>query len=198
MPTRDVHAVIDQIEISLREQSSGYPYGLSLFLAAIPAATHGGDIASLLDPTEILDNLRIKTSDPKYIADLVQRLFLSNPHRLTLTMTPDIHAGNIEEQIEKSYHAQLQIRLSDEEKQEIHKSTEALKARQNQTVDDGLLPRLSSSDIPLNVRPLRASPNHQGTLTHYSGPTNRLAYRELFFPVSVDTKEEYADMSIVS
>lgn len=100
-------AVIDQIEIALREQNTGYPYGLSLFLTAIPAATHGGDIALLLDPSEILDALREKVQDRSYISGLIRRFFLDNPHRLTLVMSPDFQGGKTEEEAERSYHERI-------------------------------------------------------------------------------------------
>lgn len=85
----EASAMIDQIEIAIREQSTGYPYGLSLFLSALPAAIHGGDLALLLDPTDILETLRERIQDPTYIPSIIRTLLLDNPHRLTLTMVPN-------------------------------------------------------------------------------------------------------------
>lgn len=149
-------ALIDQIEISLREKSSGYPYGLTVILSAIGAATHGGDIAEILDPTEVLDMLREKSHSREYIPDLIKRYFLDNPHRVTLTVKPDFEAGKVEQRIEEEYHEKILARLSEDQKQCIRKDAADLAKRQKNHTQEDILPRLSVSDIPLSVSELQS------------------------------------------
>lgn len=194
----DVEAVLDQLELALREQSTGYPYGLSLFLTAITGAIHGGEIAKLLDPTDILDELRTKIQDSAYVKEAIKRLFLENAHRLTLTMVPDLHAGHREDTIEADYHTKLARSLSEDEKNAITSDAQKLKERQEKGSDDSILPRLTSVDIPKEVRDICASRSITDNVAHYTGSTNMISYRSLFFPLVPNSLEEYADMALVA
>lgn len=90
--TEELLALLDGIELEIREESTAYPYGLALFLGAIGAATHGGDPAAMVDPTNALQALRDALEDPAYLTNRIETLFLNNPHRLTLTVIPDDRA----------------------------------------------------------------------------------------------------------
>ena len=91
-----MHVVVEwflpknQLELNQREISGdSYPYGLQLILQALGSATHYADPTDALNLDPVIDSLREKIADPDYIRGLARRLLLDNPHRVTLTLTPD-------------------------------------------------------------------------------------------------------------
>ena len=149
-------ALNDQIEIALREKSSGYPYGLSMILSAIGVATHGGDMATMLDPTEILDTLREQSRDRDFIPSIIRKFLIENPHRLTLTMRPDFEAGKEEQKLEELYHEKLLEQMTSSDREAIIHDMEVLAERQKSHSDDSVLPRLTVADIPEAVSLLQS------------------------------------------
>lgn len=82
-------------------------------------------------------------------------------------MSPDFSQGKQEEATEERYHAALAERLDETEKQQIREDARALEERQKTPGDIECLPRLSSTDIPLEIRPIRAVRDDMGRLTSY-------------------------------
>ena len=185
---------LDRMEISLREGTTGYPYGLSLFLQAIGGATHGGDIATMLDPTVVLDELRTAVEDPHFLSRRIEKYLLDNPHRMRLVMRPDFSAGEKERQIEQEHHAQVLERMTPEEKTAIIQENQSLDIRQKTPDNADILPRLRVLDIPPLVRDIRASRETQGRVTRYVGATNHLEYQHLLFPIGDMTPEMIVDL----
>src|SRR5690606_2446479 len=92
VPQEQIAASLHQLELSQREVGGdGYPYGLQLILTGLTSATHRGDPIALLDVDAALENLRRKTQDPQFIQQAVRKWLLENPHRVRLTMRPDLH-----------------------------------------------------------------------------------------------------------
>src|SRR5690625_3679169 len=86
-----VESALHQLELEQRDVTGdGMPYGLHLIMTGLSAATHRGDPIALLDQEAALTGLREKIHQPDFIPGLVRKLLLDNPHRLRLSLRPDI------------------------------------------------------------------------------------------------------------
>lgn len=182
VPQEQIAASLHQLELSQREVGGdGYPYGLQLILTGLTSATHRGDPIALLDVDAALDNLRRKTQDPQFIQNAVRKWLLENPHRVRLTLRPDLQMGERIKTAEKNRLATLQAQLSNEEKQQIIARTKALQARQLQVDDESILPKVGLEDIPANLHYTAGSHEsfHNFPLRRYAAGTNGLVYQQI-------------------
>jgi presequence protease len=182
VPQEQIAASLHQLELSQREVGGdGYPYGLQLILTGLTSATHRGDPIALLDVDAALENLRRKTQDPQFIQNAVRKWLLENPHRVRLTLRPDLHMGERIKAAEKNRLAALKAQLSDEEKQKIIERTKALQARQLQQDDESILPKVGLEDIPANLHYTAGSHErfHNYPLRRYAAGTNGLVYQQI-------------------
>ena len=182
IPTDRVEAVLHQLELSQREISGGgYPYGLQLILEGLSSAIHRGDPVALLNLDPVLDELRNNIQDPEYVRGLVRERLLDNPHRVRLTMVPDSELSARRDQAEAERLADMKARLSDEEKQNIRRRALELAARQEQTDDPDLLPKVGLEDIPAEMH---IAQGESGTIagrnaSYYAQGTNGLVYQQV-------------------
>ncbi len=188
-----LQALLDQIELQQREISGdSYPYGLQLMLSSLPTALHGGDPAAALDLDPVLAQLRAAIAEPDFVSQLVHRLLLDNPHRMTLVMAPDTSLADAMQQAETERLAGIQAALSDEQKQAIIDTAEALQQRQAQQDDPGVLPKVELGDIPAEIEvPECRREQHAGReRVFYPQGTNGLVYQQLVSPLpSLDDDE---------
>ena len=86
-----VSAALNTIEFRLRENNTGsFPRGLSLMLRSLTTWLYGGDPLALVAFEGPLERVRKKiAAEPNYLERLIDRAFLSNPHRSTLVLEPD-------------------------------------------------------------------------------------------------------------
>jgi Zn-dependent M16 (insulinase) family peptidase len=182
IPRDRVEAVLHQLELSQREVSGGgYPYGLQLILEGLSSAIHRGDPVALLNLDPVLEELRSNIQDPEYIRRLVRERLLENPHRVRLTMVPDTELSARRDQAEVERLGEIKAQLSDDEKQGIVRRSLELAARQEQTDDAGLLPRVGLEDIPPEMH---IAQGESGTIagraaSYYSQGTNGLVYQQV-------------------
>lgn len=182
VPQEQIAASLHQLELSQREVGGdGYPYGLQLILTGLTSATHRGDPIALLDVDAALENLRSKTQDPQFIQNAVRKWLLENPHRVRLTLRPDLQMGQRINAAEKNRLAQLKAQLSDADKQQIIAQTKALQARQLQKDDESILPKVGLEDIPANLHYTAGSHEsfHNYPLRRYAAGTNGLVYQQI-------------------
>lgn len=179
-------AILHQIELSHREISGdGYPYGLQLILAALTSATHRGDPVDLLDLAPAIAHLKSLAQSPDFVSTLLHKWLLDNPHRIRLVMRPnkDISARKL--QAEKAQLNAIKSALSESEKQAIIEKTQALEARQANTDNADILPKVGLEDIPsaLAIAQGEVETTH-GIASHfYAQGTNGLVYQQLILPL---------------
>ncbi|WP_416399271.1 insulinase family protein [Allohahella sp. A8] len=178
-----LQSVLHQLELSQREISGdGYPYGLQLILAGLSPALAGINPGSHLDIDEALESLRQKITDPDYICGLVRRLLLENMHRVTVALVPDEQMAARQAAIEAGKLAEINSRLSAEQRQQLIERAEALTARQASVDKPDILPKVGLADVPPNkpmVKPAEAlgkSSDKGQLLTAYDQGTNGLVY----------------------
>ncbi len=175
-------AMLHQLELGQREiGGDGYPFGLQLFLRAMPAAVHGGDVMALLDIDEALTELRSEIADPKFIPNLIENWLLSNPHRVRLVLSPDSRLSEQVNAAEKERLAATQALLSEEQKQAILDLAVALDERQAQEDDPDVLPKVGLEDIPADLPNFKGHGYylHQLKTTLASAPTNGIVYQQI-------------------
>lgn len=193
VPQEQIEASLHQLELSQREVGGdGYPYGLQLILTGLTSATHRGDPIALLDMDAALENLRSKTRNPNFIQETVHKWLVDNPHRVRLTMRPDLQMSSRIQAAEVARLAQLKAGLSEEEKQSIIARTHALQERQLQQDDESILPKVGLEDIPANLHYTPGSHEsfHSFPLRCYSAGTNGLVYQQITCKLPALTDEQ--------
>ncbi len=178
-------AALHQLELDQREIGGGtYPYGLQLILAGLPAAIHRGDPAAMLDLDPVLAKLRERIREPGFIPGLVRDLLLDNPHRVTLTLSPDPQLASRAAALEKRRLARVKESLSEQDRVAIVERSRRLRKRQAEEDDPNLLPRVGLADVPAEItEPPRQSlrlPNG-GAADFYARGTNGLVYQQIVF-----------------
>ena len=194
VPQSQLEAILHQIELSQREVGGGqFPYGLQLMVKSLAPALHGADPMSILDVEPLLERLRDKVADPRYIPELVQSLLLDNPHRVLLTARPDATLAKALESQEDARLADIAASLTDADKAGIRDKNAALEARQAQADDPSVLPSVAVSDAPKSLNyPESEQFNEQGhPISFFATPTNGLVYQQLVVQVP-DLAPEYA------
>ncbi|MEQ8516355.1 MAG: insulinase family protein, partial [Chromatocurvus sp.] len=190
-----LQAVLHQLELHQREVGGdGFPYGLSLILQALGCATHHADPIPLLDLEPVLESLREKIQQPDYIRGLAQRLLLDNPHRITLVMSPDPALSAQRAASERQRLAAIKTGLDEPGRQAVVDRAAKLQARQEETVDASILPKVTLNDVPAEL-PRIAYREHSGgqlNITTYEQGTNGLVYQQLVAPLpALNDREQH-------
>jgi Zn-dependent M16 (insulinase) family peptidase len=147
-----IESAVHQIEFHRKEiTNTPYPYGIKLLLTFAGSWLHGGDPTKILKLEVDLERLRSELADGPFFENLIKRYFLNNPHRVLMTLVPDI---DIEQNEAKRVQAELdEIRrqLSDLDIEKINKDSETLRRQQETPEDVSVLPTLEREDIPPSV-----------------------------------------------
>ena len=182
VPQEQVEAVLHQLELHQREVGGdGYPYGLQLILAAMGNATHRGDPIAALNIDPVLEQLHQDIKDPNFIKDLARTLLVENPHRVTLTMTPDQQLSGRREAAEAARLAAIKSTMDDAEKAKVIELSQALLARQAQKDDESILPKVGLEDVPASIHVVEGETGTLGSipLSSFAQGTNGLVYQQI-------------------
>ena len=187
VPAELLESALHQLELQQREVGGdGFPYGLQLIMACLPAATHRADPIALLDLDTALVKLREKVQAPDFIPALVRRWLLDNPHRLRLTLRPDTEFSERAQQAEQQRLEKINQQLTDDDRQRIVERAKALQERQIQKDDDSILPKVGLEDIPQSMSytegsraPLDSAQPEGSVLSRYGAGTNGLVYQQV-------------------
>lgn len=186
-----LEAILHQLELHQREIAGDqFPYGLQLIMASISPMVHGGDPVELLDLEPVLARLREKIKDPQYVPNLVRRMLLDNPHRVTLTLRPDDQMESLQQKAVADALARRKAALSEDEKKAIVDRAAALEARQTRKDDDSILPKVDLSDVPLQLPEPEARVVDDFPATAFAQGTNGLVYEQVVLPLPTMSEEE--------
>lgn len=181
----EIEAALHQLELQQREVGGdSYPYGLQLILNGLTAATHRGDTVAQLNVDAALASLREDIKDPQFISRLIEEWLVNNPHRVTLTLSPDNQMGERMASAEKSKLADIRNALTESQKDDIVEQAKALKERQAKVDDDSVLPKVTLQDVsPTETmqNPAITESNSSGSnaLFGYDAGTNGLVYQQI-------------------
>jgi Zn-dependent M16 (insulinase) family peptidase len=179
---QQLESVLHQLELNQREVGGdGFPFGLQLIMTAMGSATHRGDPIGLLNLDPVLEQLQKNIKDPDFIKGLARKLLIDNPHRVTLTMTPDTELAGRRDAAEAAKLAAIKIGLSEQQKQAIINQTNALNKRQLQKDDESILPKVGLEDVPADIRVIEGISHQLGSMpSHsYAQGTNGLVYQQI-------------------
>jgi len=162
-----LEAAINTIEFRFRENNTGgFPRGLSLMLALSDPWLYGHDLITALQFTAPLEQVKARLADPARPAQLLQRMLMSNTHRLTLTVYPDTELNERLDAQEADELAAVAATLTADQRAHIESDAERLRIWQESPDDAQALasiPRLSRDDIESHIKhtPLEVS-THAG------------------------------------
>ncbi|XP_076838253.1 presequence protease, mitochondrial [Brachyhypopomus gauderio] len=172
-----IEALLHKIEIQMKHQSSNFGLALASYIAS--CWNHDGDPVQLLKVSESVSRFRrCLQENPRYLQDKVQHYFKENPHKLTLSMSPD------EQYLEKrslAEHEKLQQKvqaLTDTDRKDIYEKGLQLLSEQSTTQDSSCLPALKVSDVEPTIP---HTPVQMGTaggvpVQYCEQPTNGMVY----------------------
>uniref|UniRef100_A0AAQ4Q688 Presequence protease, mitochondrial n=1 Tax=Gasterosteus aculeatus aculeatus TaxID=481459 RepID=A0AAQ4Q688_GASAC len=180
-PEERIDALLHEIEIGLKHQSANFGLSLASFIAS--SWNHGGDPVELLQINDSVDKFREALKEnPRFLQDKVKHYFKENPHRLTLSMSPDEaylekQAKAEEEKLQKKINA-----LSEGDRKEIYEKGLQLLAAQSCPPDASSLPSLKVSDIAptVPVTPVQIGTAGGVPVQYCEQPTNGLVYFRAF------------------
>ena len=188
-----IDAALHQLELHQREIGGDhYPYGLQLIFNAIPAATHYGDPVSLLNLEPALARLKQKAQQPDFIQHAVRQLLLENRHRVRFTLKPDNQLNDEVLRLERQQLDALLQAMSDDDKQAVIDQAEALRQRQAQNDDPGILPQVTLQDVRPEIQQPQATANHTAALPvcEYQAGTNGILYQQLLLDLPALNAEQ--------
>ena len=195
-----IEAILHQIELHQREVTGdGMPYGLNLMLRSLGAAIHRGDAVAVLDLEPVLIQIREHIQDPNYVGNLIKRLLLENPHRITLTVEPDTSLSQRLRDTERERLDTMEATMDEQQRAQILDLTEKLKQRQTQEDDPNILPKVDPSDIPTSIsEPTPVLDNILGIqVSAYTTGTNGLVYQQWIRPLPAIDDAEFERLPLL-
>ncbi len=183
-----IDAALNTLEFRLRENNTGFfPRGIALMFRALTTWLYDGDPFALLSFESPLRAIKQRVaSGERMFEDMIRDHFLRNTHRTTVSLHADPELGAREDAEERERLAQIQARLSVDERQVIADRTRELKKMQ-ETPDSpealATLPLLKLSDLDKRNKriPLQALREHDTTVLYHDLFTNGIVYLDLGF-----------------
>ncbi len=199
--TNTLAASMNTIEFALRERKDFFntsnllPPGLFLMVRALGTWIHGGDPIDRLAFERPLQEIKnALTQNPRYFENLIQRHFIENPHRVTVTLTPDSTFSPQRQETESKALTDRKIRMTQEEVRGIVEHTEYLKSLRD--IPDppehlASIPRIRTADLPReNQRiPSETISGDDGTISVHDVPTNGIVYIDVGFNLGYLSQE---------
>ena len=95
IPSDVLGGAIHKVEFRNRELKGGAPFGLRLMNRSLKGWLHGASPAETMGFSDSMEELKeCLGQNPRYFEDMIDRWFISNSHRLTLSVEP--HSGHNE------------------------------------------------------------------------------------------------------
>ena len=183
-----IESALHQLEFSKLEiaESSG-PYGLDLMQRTLMPYQQGGDLSDGLKIHSLLDSLRKKLKNRSFFPNFIDKMLLQNTHRVSFTLSPDVHAAEKEKQEEISSLKKLHDSLSKDERIKLQERIKAYEKHHEEIENENIncLPSLEISDIPTEVPyyPISKMMERSSTIYHHDVFTNSIYYVDLVFDI---------------
>ncbi|XP_050296149.1 presequence protease, mitochondrial isoform X2 [Anthonomus grandis grandis] len=163
-----VESVLHSYELSLKHETKNF--GLNLLFGLTALWNHSSEVFAALEVNGLIEKLRTEMkNDPKYLQETVRKYFKQNPHRLVLTMSPDMeYEGKLEKEEAELIRKKVKS-LGDKERKDIFEKGKLLKSLQEAPQDTNLLPTLVMDDISSTiekVNKVNVSINNVSTQIH--------------------------------
>ncbi len=173
-----IDSAIHQIEFHRKEiTNTPYPYGIKLLLTFSGSWFHGGDPVKILNFDADLEKLQTELAKGAFFENCIQKYFLDNPHRVSLTLVPDQEMEKNETLRVSTELDRIKKKLSRSEIDRIKQDAEALKRLQETEEDVSCLPTLQIEDIPVSVPIIKESAFEDAVrATLYNTATSGIVY----------------------
>ncbi|KAK7112412.1 hypothetical protein V1264_011876 [Littorina saxatilis] len=175
-PTR-IEAVLHSIELGQKHQTSNFGFHLAIGVSS--PWNHDGDPVEMIKVNEMVERFRKDlAANPRFLQDRVQQNLKNNPHRLTLTMSPDAEYLAKQEAEEKERLGKKVAVLTDQDRKKIRDRGLKLLQKQMEQEDLSILPSLKVADIDKKVKKeIVEKSTLSGVPVQYSKqPTNGVTY----------------------
>ena len=201
-----IAAVLDRHEFMEREKDTGdMPRGLAFFWDSISAWAYCGDPCEALRHADLYASLRTKL-ETGWFEKFLRETLLDNPHHVQLTMTPSATLAEERAAAEKKELAAVKAGWPKAELDDVVATKRKLVEHQQKPdapEDVAKLPRLAVADVPLR------GPERKQEITHVQDGgdvpvlrvrtgANGIAYVDLYFQLHGLSREELADVSLLS
>jgi presequence protease len=181
-----VEASLNTVEFRMREQNTGgFPRGLALMLHIMRTWLHGFDPFAALAFEAPLRAVKGRLAGGERLFEaLIERHFLANRHRCTLTLKPDPAQARGEDAEERARLQRERAAMTAGDVEELVEATAALR-RQAETPDSpealATIPTLRLADIARTVRtvPTRQAMMAGTTVLTHELPTNGIVYLDI-------------------
>jgi hypothetical protein len=191
-----IEGTLHQVEFHGREMVRGsYPYGIVLMGRAYHTWLYDGDPLTDMNFPRTISEIRRKwEKDPSLFQGIVRRWFLDNPHRLLSIMEPSRTVQEERERATRKRLADLAASLTEDQRSEIQREAEKLKAFQRAPDPPeavATLPRLQIADISREIETIPTERLQIGGVPamRHDLFTNGIAYLDLAFDLA-DVPEE--------
>ena len=181
-------AALNTIEFRLRENNTGhFPQGLVLMLRSLTTWIYDRDPLALLAFETPLEKIKSSIkSNRAFFEDLINSLFLDNPHRTTLILNPDPGLQEREETAEKDRLTRARAAMNETDLGGIIQGTRELKRLQEAPDPPEALatiPVLRLSDLNRKNRiiPLTCLDRRKTPILFHDLPTNGIVYLDIGF-----------------
>ena len=186
--TLTVEAALNTIEFRLRENNTrNYPQGLLLMLRALTTWLYDADPLALLAFEAPLSKVKSQLdADPSFFENMIQRLFLDNPHRATVILQPDPTLAEKKEAEERERLDAARSSMSQKKLRKVIDQTRELKQLQ-ETPDPpealATIPTLKLSDLDKKIKtiPLTVSEKSETQILFHDLATNSILYLDVGF-----------------
>lgn len=197
-----IDAALHQLELASREIPTQYP--LRLMERAYSSWLYDSDPLAHIRLGEKLDELRkVLDSQPRYLEDLAQRVFIDNQHRAMVIMVPDKVYVERQDQEQEDRLLALREKMSVADLEQVAVEADRLEKMQSEgNSPDNLatLPRLSIKDVspeplPFDYVKTMAEP----LLLHVQPPsgTGGVGYLQLWLDISGLGDEDLDDLPLL-
>ncbi|WP_100934157.1 insulinase family protein [Candidatus Chlamydia corallus] len=188
-----IEGAVHQLELS-RKEITGYslPYGLSLFFRSGLLKQHGGHPEDGLRIHSLFSEFRTSLKNSDYLAKLIRKYFLDNPHFARVILIPDTELVAKENKDEQQLLQSIKEKLTDEDKEKIQQNTRELEEYQAQEEDlKGVLPSLALDKVPTSGKEflLIKEGLSEGEVLHHECFTNDIVFIDVVIdipPLSVE------------
>jgi Zn-dependent M16 (insulinase) family peptidase len=193
----EIEASLHQIEFQRTEiGAEGVPFGLTLFMRAVPMKQHGSEPENALLIHSLFSSLRAQLKDPSYLPNLLRKYLIENTHFVRLTLKPDPHLNQEESEEEQKRLAKIRASLTPAQEKELQHQSEKLAKYQAEAEHQSLdcLPKVTLKDVPPHARDFALI--DKGTALHHACFTNQILYTDLIFELPDLKKEELPLLSL--
>ncbi len=202
IPQEEVEAAVLSMDFSNREIKRNHgPFSLILMRRALKGWIHGERPDAMLISSRAFDVVKQKlATEPDYLKKLLKKLLITNTHRTTLIVKPDMqYEAKAMERVEQRLNG-IYANLSEDEKKSFESDIKAKKEQLSliqQKVEDKetleLIPHLKPSELPPEIDMIKTESLLCGNVKifYHTEPTNGIVYLELGFPVDVLEPADY-------